>query len=93
MSLSSASISGNTLTLTLNESDGFETAPDGLSLSLSSPVYSDSAGNNVESFSNRSFTDQAKPIITSTQTLDSNTNFKADQIQITLSEDISGASL
>jgi hypothetical protein len=89
MTVNSASISGTNLTLNLSESDNPQTNTDTIDLTITNPVYNDTAGNTVESISNKSITDKALPIKISTKTLDSNSNNKADKIILEFSEDIS----
>jgi hypothetical protein len=78
------------MNLNLSESTNFETSTTGLSLDLSAPIYSDTAGNTVESFSNELLIDKAFPIKLSTQTLDLDSNYKSDTIALSFSENISG---
>ncbi|MCP4520716.1 MAG: hypothetical protein GY827_03325 [Cytophagales bacterium] len=89
MSIDSVSISTDTISIQLNESTNTETSPSGLSLSLSTPVYTDGNGNTVESFTSETLDDKALPIKLSTQTIDSDDNYKADQIILSFSENIS----
>ena len=88
MSIDSLSITWNTINLWLAESDNFDTSSNSLSLDLSSSIYSDSAGNYTENFSNISINDKANPIKLSTQTLDLDSNYKADTVRLSFSENI-----
>ncbi len=93
MSINSLSISWNTIHLFLWESNNFDTSSNSLTLDLSTPIYSDSAWNTVESFSNLTLDDKAKPIKLSTQTLDLDSDYKADTIRLNYSENIIGENL
>ena len=88
MSINSLSITWDTINLWLAESDNFDTSSNSLSLDLSSSIYSDTAGNYTENFSNVSIDDKAKPIKLSTKTLDLDNNYKADTIRLNFSENI-----
>ena len=89
MNINSLSITSNTINLWLVESDNFDTSSNNLSLDLSGSIYSDPSGNYTENFNNVSIDDKAEPIKLSTQTLDLDSNYKADTIRLTFSEDIS----
>ena len=89
MAINGASISADILTLTLTESNNPHTSTDSIDLSSINPVYSDTAGNTVESFSNKTITDKALPVKVSSKTRDTNGNNKADTIVLEFSENIS----
>ena len=89
MSISSVSTSWNTAIINLNETTSFETAVWTMDLLfISNSNWKDTNNNQAWSASNVVITDLAKPVILSSQYTDNNSNYIADKVTITLSENI-----
>lgn len=93
MSIASSLSTNEVVALTLNESSNFNTAIDSLTLTLSSSPFTDLAGNSSETFTAKTIDDKALPVLVSNETLDTNSNAKADTVRLTFSENITGASV
>lgn len=93
MSISSVNISNDEIFISISESTNINTSTNGLLLDLINPLYTDTNGNSVEWFTDESIQDNALPIKISTQTIDSDENFKADTIVMTFSENIINANI
>jgi hypothetical protein len=87
--LASVSVSGAVATLTLNEGT-VTTAAGSFTIALAADANGvrDAAGN-LSSFAATAVTDKARPVLTTLEMFDSNTNGKIDQVKATFSETLS----
>jgi len=92
MSISSVSVSGDTINLALS-GDTIDTGTGSLAITLASSIYQDLTGNASGNFSNQAVSDAAAPIIISANTRDSDSNGKIDALYITLSESVPDSSV
>jgi hypothetical protein len=95
-SLSSVSVSGSVVTLTLTEGAGAaDTAVGSFKVTYTAPGsggVADAAGNNAATFSNVTPTDKAAPALSTLQMFDTDADGKVDQVKATFSESISSTS-
>lgn len=90
-SISSASVSGNIWTLTLVESSNYNTSPAGMTITFANNWNwkdTSSALNVAGNSANIALSDKASPVKISAVTLDFNSNYKIDRLDITFSENI-----
>lgn len=90
MSLTTADVSNNIITLWVSESLDFNTNISALTASLNNSLYVDIAWNLLGNISDFVVGDKAKPVIVDVFTKDIDTNSKLDTVEVVFSETISG---
>ncbi|MEF2175778.1 MAG: lamin tail domain-containing protein, partial [Candidatus Absconditabacteria bacterium] len=91
MLLSDITINENFIFIDLVESIEYNTNTQGLTLSLNNTIYKDLNNNLVGNFTDYPIGDLANPVLISAQIFDTDSNYKADKIQLTFSESVTGA--
>lgn len=88
-SIASVSTSWDTATITLNESTDFDTSVWTMDLTFTANSnWKDSTNNQAWSKNNLTISDEAKPVILSSEYTDNNSNYIVDKVTITLSENV-----